>query len=141
MHPIGFVLKHTSQTERKYKSYLLEFAVLKFGLDKFSGIIWGFPVEIETDCNALKDTLLNPTLNVVHTRWWEVILVYNIIDIRHIPGKLNVVADRLSRKWEGIPLAIGDGSEWTVSEDWEAHTGLANNIMLITTMNPVIENL
>jgi hypothetical protein len=34
LHPIGFASKRTSQTERKYKLYLLEFVALKFGLDK-----------------------------------------------------------------------------------------------------------
>jgi hypothetical protein len=141
VHPIGFVSKQTSQTERKYKYYLLEFAALKFGLDKFSGIIWGFPVEIEMDCNALKDTLLNPTLNVAHAHWREGILAYNIVDVRHVPGRLNVVADGLSCKWEGIPSTIGDGSEWMVSEDWEARTRLANDVMFMMLTDLVIENL
>jgi hypothetical protein len=68
MHPLGFALKQISSMERKYKSYLLEFAALKFGLDKFSSIIWGFPIKIETDCSAMKDTLLNSNMNVAHAR-------------------------------------------------------------------------
>jgi hypothetical protein len=39
-----------------------------------------------------------------------------------------VVADGLSRKYTNLPKEIGDGHEWTVSEDWEARTGLANDI-------------
>jgi hypothetical protein len=66
-HPITFASKRTSPTEAKYKPFLLEFAALKFVLDKFSDIIWGFPVEIETDCQVLKDTLLSEKLSVVHT--------------------------------------------------------------------------
>jgi hypothetical protein len=58
--------KCTSPTEAKYKLYILEFAVLKFGLDQFSDIIWSAPVEIEMDCQALKDTLLSPKLGVTH---------------------------------------------------------------------------
>jgi hypothetical protein len=53
LHPIAFASKRTSHTEEKYKPFLLEFAALKFSLDKFSNVIWGFPVEIETDCQAL----------------------------------------------------------------------------------------
>lgn len=53
LHPIGFASKHTSHSEGKYKPFLLEFAALKFALDRFSDIIWGFPVEIEMDCQAL----------------------------------------------------------------------------------------
>jgi hypothetical protein len=53
LHPLGFASKRTSKAEEKYKPFLLEFAALKFGLDKFADIIWGFPVEVETDCQAL----------------------------------------------------------------------------------------
>ena len=53
LHPIAFASKRTLRTEEKYKPFLLEFAALKFGLDKFSDTIWGFPVEVETDCQAL----------------------------------------------------------------------------------------
>jgi RNase H-like domain found in reverse transcriptase len=46
LHPITFASKRTSKTEEKYKPFLLEFAALKFGLDKFSDITWGFPIEV-----------------------------------------------------------------------------------------------
>lgn len=54
LHPIAYASKHTSLSEAHYKPFLLEFAALKFTLDKFD-IIWGFPIEIETDCQALRD--------------------------------------------------------------------------------------
>jgi hypothetical protein len=110
---------------------LLEFAALKFGLDKFTDMVWGFPVEIETDCQALRDVLLNDHMNIAHARWRDGILAHRIIDVRHVPGKLNVIADGLSRQWEGQPRDIGllDGSDWTVSEDWEASSGLVNDIL------------
>ena len=69
LHPIAFALKRTSKMEEKYKPFLLEFAALKFTLDKFADIIWGSPVEIKTDCQALHDILLNDKLNATHTRW------------------------------------------------------------------------
>jgi hypothetical protein len=80
---------------------------LKFGLDKFSDIVWGFPVEIETDCQALRDVLLNDHMNIAHTQWRDGILAHWIIDVRHIPRKLNIIADGLSRQWEGQPRDIG----------------------------------
>ena len=58
-------------------------------------------------------------------------MAYNIVDIRHRPGRLNVVADRLSRKFVNAPKELGDRHEWTVSEDWEAHTRLVNDILVI----------
>jgi hypothetical protein len=132
--PIAFASKRTSKTEQNYKLFILEFAALKFGLDKFSDMIWGFPVEIETDCQALRDVLLNDHFNAAHARWRDGILVHHIVDVRHVPGKLNVIADWLSRQWEGQPRDAGlqDGSEWTVSKDWEANSGLVNDILCTT---------
>jgi hypothetical protein len=53
IHPIAFASKRTSDAETRYQPYLLEFAALKYSLDKFSDVIGGYPVEIETDCQAL----------------------------------------------------------------------------------------
>ena len=80
-HPITFASKRTSDSESRYKPYLLEFATLKFSLDKFSDTIAGYPVEIEMDCQALRDTISNNKLNATHTRWLDGIMGHNIIDI------------------------------------------------------------
>jgi transposase InsO family protein len=133
IHPIAFTSKRTSTTEEKYKPYLLEFAALKLSLDKFADMIWGFPIEIETDCQALRDTMLNDNPNSTHARWRDGVLAHQIIDIRHKPGKLNKVADGLSRKYTNTPAEPGDGHESTVNEDWEAKTGLANDILQVQT--------
>jgi hypothetical protein len=53
----------------KGKPFLLEFAEMKFTLEKFSNIIWGFSVEIETDCQAIRDVMLNDKLDENHTQW------------------------------------------------------------------------
>jgi transposase InsO family protein len=128
IHPIAFASKRTSPTEEKYKSFLLEFAALKFSLDKFSDIIWGFPIEIETDCQALWDMVMNDKLSPTHTRWRDGIINHHIIDVRHIPGKINV-SDGISRKWaHGSPCTDMDGSNWTVNPDWEERTGLVHDI-------------
>ena len=74
IHPIGFASKRTSVTEEKYKPFILEFAALKYCLDKFGDIIWGYPIEIETDCQALRDHLLSSTLNSTHARWRDAVL-------------------------------------------------------------------
>ena len=78
VHLIAFSSKQTSEAEEKYKPFILEFAVLKHTLDKFGNIIWGYPVKLETDCQALQDHLLSTTLNSTHARWrdtiWPIIL-------------------------------------------------------------------
>jgi hypothetical protein len=82
-HLIAFASKRTSKTEEKYKPFLLEFAALKFGLDNFSDTTWGFPIEVETDCQALRDHLLNDKLIATHARWQDGLLAHQIVDIRH----------------------------------------------------------
>lgn len=107
-------------------------------------MVWadlGIPVEIEMDCSAMKDTLLNLHLNIAHARWREGILAYHIVDIRYIPGKLNMVADRLSQKWENMLEEPKEGSKWTVSKDWEERTGLVNDIMNVTMMDAPIDTV
>jgi hypothetical protein len=67
LHPIGFVSKRTSQSEENYNPFLLKFAALKFVLDKFSDIVYGYPVKLETDCQALRDVLFNDKINATHS--------------------------------------------------------------------------
>ena len=79
--PIAFTSKRTSTSEKNYKPFLLEFATLKYGLDQFSDIIWGFLIEIETDCQVLKDVLANPQASVMHACWRDGIVAHNIVAI------------------------------------------------------------
>ncbi|KZP23048.1 hypothetical protein FIBSPDRAFT_737989, partial [Athelia psychrophila] len=58
-------------------------------------------------------------------------MAYHIVDVRHRPGKGNVAADSLSRMFEGVPVEEGQGHEWTVSEDWEAASGLTHDLFAI----------
>jgi hypothetical protein len=110
LHPIAFTSKRTSVSEEKYKPFLLEFAALKFTFDKFSDIVYGYPVEVETDCQALRDTLMNDKLSATHARWRDGVLAHNIVDVRHIPGITNI-ADGISRQYENTPKSGRDGSE------------------------------
>jgi hypothetical protein len=59
-------------------------------------------------------------------------LPHNIVDIWHIQGKINVVTDGISQMHEGKPKMYGDGSEWTVSKDWEAVRGLIHEIFQVS---------
>jgi transposase InsO family protein len=130
-HPIAYVSKRTSESEEKYIPYLLEFAALKFALDKFADVTWGAPIEIETDCQALRDTLVNDKMTTTHARWRDGILAHQIVNVRHRPGVENGAADGFSRQYTDKPKVTGDGSEWTVSQDWEAAMGIVNDIMKV----------
>jgi hypothetical protein len=131
LHPIAFASKRTSPTEEKYKPFLLEFAALKYAFDKFSDIIYGYPVEVETDCQALRDVLMNDKLSATHARWRDSVLAHNIIDVRHVPGVTNI-ADGISRQYEDTDKTADDGSCFTVSPDWERQAGLTFDVYCIT---------
>ena len=133
LHLIGFASKRTSSLEEKYKPFLLEFATLKYSFDKFSDIVYGFPVEVETDCQALRDVLLSNKLSTTHAQWRDGVLAHNIIDVQHIPGKINI-ADGISRQYEGTDKVPGDGSEWTVTLDWEEVTGLVHDLYQVAEL-------
>ena len=128
LHPIAFASKRTSDAESRYLSYVLEFAAVKFGLDKFSNVTAGYPIEIETDCKALKDTIINNKLNATHARWLDGIMGHHITDCRHRPGRENQAADGISRQFTDMPRIQGDGSDWTVNPGWEANMGLTYDI-------------
>jgi len=132
-HPISYCSKRTSKSEERYEPFLLEFAALKFCLDEFDPYIYGSPIEIETDCQALRDCLLKDKMSIHHSRWKESILAHNIIDIRHRPGIENAVADGLSHMWQNRKCQPGDGSDWSVLADWEAIRGIRNDILSVDT--------
>ena len=50
-----------------------------------------------------------------------------------------MVADGLSHVREGVEKEDGDGSEWTVCEDWEAVTGLMHDIFQVAMMGDTEE--
>jgi RNase H-like domain found in reverse transcriptase len=139
LHPIAFTSKRMSVSEEKYKPFLLEFAALKFAFNKFSNIVYEYPVEVETDCQALCDTLMNDKLSATHARWRDGVLAHNIVDVRHIPGITNI-ADGISRQYENTPKSGRDGSKWEVNSDWESGAGLVYGINSIS-ISPMTQTL
>jgi len=53
------------------------------------------------------------------------------VAVRHVPGRLNVVADGLSHQWDNTERNDEDGSAWSVNPDPEAASGLVNDMFTI----------
>jgi len=83
---------------------------------------------VGTSGQALCDHLMNDKLSAMHARWHDGILSHQIMDVHHVPGCINVIADGLSRAAKGTPQEEGGGSEWMVSEDWEVTAGLTHDL-------------
>jgi len=116
LHPIGFTSKRTSSSEEKYKPFLLEFAALKYSFDRFSDIVYGYPVEVETDCQALRDILLSDKLSATHARWRDGVLAHNIVDLRHIPSKItlqmaSVNSTKTQKRFQAMAVNGGTGRD------------------------------
>lgn len=142
-YPVAFASKRTSRSEEKYPPFLLEFAALKFACDEFNNLVFGQPIEIETDCKALADLLGNDKLNSTHERWRESIIARNIIAVRHKPGIENTAPDALSRTYERrMNDEDGTGRDWDVDPGWEARTALVNDLYYLTsddTAKPLLD--
>ncbi|QRV91923.1 Retrovirus-related Pol polyprotein from transposon opus [Ceratobasidium sp. AG-Ba] len=131
-YPVAFASKRTSRTEERYIPFLLEFAALKFALDEFDSIIFGCPIELETDCKALANLLGNEKLNLTHERWRESVVARNIVAVRHKSRADNRACDALSRMYEGRPDDDeGPGRLEDVDPGWEAQKGLINDMYLL----------
>jgi hypothetical protein len=139
LHPIAFASKRTLVSEEKYRPFLLEFAALKYSFNKFSDIVYGYPVEVETDCQALCDILMNDKLSATQDRWRDGVLAHNIIDMHHIPGIKNI-ADGISRQYEETPKSDTDGSSWDINPDRESRAGLVYSINFVS-IPPTIQDL
>ena len=95
--PIAFASKTLSGPQRKYPAYKLEFMALKWSVcEKFSHWLKGRSFTIWTDNNPLTYLLTKPKLDACEIRWVSKLASYSF-DLKHLPGKRNVVADALSR--------------------------------------------
>ncbi|QRW11147.1 Retrovirus-related Pol polyprotein from transposon opus [Ceratobasidium sp. AG-Ba] len=131
-YPIAYASKRTSRSEERYIPFLLEFAALKFACDEFDSLIFGQPIELETDCKALADLLGHEKLNSTHGRWRESIIARNIVAVRHLPGKDNKACDALSRMYESHPESEdGPGRQANVDPGWESRKDLLNDMYLL----------
>uniref|UniRef100_A0A8C5BFE2 ribonuclease H n=1 Tax=Gadus morhua TaxID=8049 RepID=A0A8C5BFE2_GADMO len=95
--PIAFASMSLSRSQANYPAHRLEFLALKWSVcDKFSHWLKGHKFTVWTDNNPLTYIMTKPKLDACEQRWVSKLAPY-FFEIKHIPGRLNVVADDLSR--------------------------------------------
>ncbi len=100
--PITFISRGTTPAERNYCSNELECCALVWALGKLRHHLYGRRFTVWTDNVALKWLHSKKDVEGKLARWILALQEFDI-DVRHLKGDLNVVADALSRFPVGTP--------------------------------------
>ena len=100
LKPIGFASRFLSDTEKKYAINELELLAVVWGLEHFRLYIYGKPIKLLTDHQALEPLIKrnrsNKTYSARLTRWLDR-LAHFTINVSHIAGKHLALTDYLCR--------------------------------------------
>ena len=100
LKPIGFASRFLLDTEKKYAINELELLAVVWGLEHFQLFIYGKPIKLLTDHQALepfiKRNRSNKTYSARLNRWLDRLAPF-IINVNHIAGKHLALTDYLSR--------------------------------------------
>ena len=96
LRPIAFYSAKLKGAETRYATHEKELLSIVKALKHFRSYIYGHQVNVLTDHKTLQYFLDQPKLSLRQARWAELMADYNL-NITYHPGKVNVVADYLSR--------------------------------------------
>ena len=91
--------------EQNYPTHDLELATIVFALKIWRCYLYGEQFEVFSDHKSLKYLFTQKELNLRHRRWMEFLEDYDFT-LQYHPGKVNVVADALSRKTHGLVASL-----------------------------------
>ena len=94
--PVTFVSRKLSPAEEKYHANELVCLALVWALNKLRHHIYGRPMVVKTDSNVLRWLIQKKDVSGKFARWILTLQEY-MLDVQHIRGSANTVADDLSR--------------------------------------------
>jgi len=105
--PMAFESKKLSETERRWPTHEKEMWAVIHCLKTWGHYIGSKDVVVWTDNVTLKYFAIQPKLSSKQVRWQNILALFNV-DIRHKPGKENIVLDALSRKHQLKVVYVGE---------------------------------
>ncbi|GJV13635.1 putative reverse transcriptase domain-containing protein [Tanacetum coccineum] len=102
---IAYASRQLKIHEKNYTTHYLEVSTVVFALKIWRHYLYGTKCTVFTDHKILQHILDQKELNMRQRRWLELLSDYDC-EIRYHPGKVNVVADALSRKEQIKPLRV-----------------------------------
>ncbi|XP_070023122.1 uncharacterized protein [Nicotiana sylvestris] len=93
---IAYASRQLKDHEKSYPTHDLELVAVVFAIKIWRHYLYGVHVDIFTDHKSLQYIFKQRELNLRHRRWLELLNDYDV-DILYNLGKVNVVADALSR--------------------------------------------
>ena len=97
---VAYTSRQLKKHELNYPTHDLELAAVIFTLKTWRHYLYEATCQIFTDHKSLKYLFTQKELNLRQRRWMELLKDYDCT-INYHPGKANVVADALSRKFTG----------------------------------------
>ncbi len=104
---MAFESKKLNETERRWQTHEKEMWVVIHCLKTWGHYIGSKDVVVWTDNVTLKYFSIQPKLSSKQVRWQDTLALFNM-DIRHKPGKENIVPDALSRKHQLRMVYVGE---------------------------------
>ena len=96
-HPVAYTSRKLNEAEQKYSTHERELLGIIHALKQWRPYLHGSKFTIKTDHHPLKYLESQKTLSRKQARWIEFMQEFNF-DIEYLKGKLNKVADGLSRQ-------------------------------------------